>query len=106
MIQYSTNGGSNWTTAATIVPIAGNGVWVHDVIQISAAFTDTTQFRIQHSANGTSDYTYFDDVVITACEGGGCTREDTHGFENVWGIWNDGGTYAALSTAAEYLGRY
>jgi hypothetical protein len=29
MIQYSTNGGSNWTTVQTIVPNDGNGVWIN-----------------------------------------------------------------------------
>lgn len=71
-LEYSTDGGSSFTTAATYVRGEDfeNGVsytgWNED---ISAEFTDATRLRFRCDASDNNDYIYLDDIYINGCEG-------------------------------------
>jgi hypothetical protein len=78
IIEYSIDGGTSWTIVKTVAPNGGNGVWYNDSVDIYDNFTSTTKIRIVHSTTSTSEYTYFDDIVISASDG---YFVDFHGFE-------------------------
>lgn len=88
-LEYSTDGGNSYTTAATYVSGADfvNGTsylgWNED---ISAEFTDETRIRFRCDASNNSDYIYLDDIFINGCEG----EPDNRSFEATQDDLSDG----------------
>ncbi len=78
-LDYSVNGGANWTTAATYVNI---GAWTQESLSLPA-WDNQSDFRIrfhwQNGASGNDPSFSVDDVLITAVNGGGSTSVATSG---------------------------
>ena len=79
-LEYSTDGGDSYTTAATYVSGADfvNGTsYIGWNENISAEFTDETRLRFRCDASNNNDYIYLDDIYINGCEG----EPDNRSFE-------------------------
>ena len=61
--EYSTNGGSTWTAAATLLNTAANNTFTSYTANIANCTVLQLRFKIVGSA--TDDYAYIDDVKIT-----------------------------------------
>ncbi|MEP0266354.1 S8 family serine peptidase [Dokdonia sp.] len=69
-LQSSTNGGSSFTIEDSWLlgsNFSNNGSRENGVVTISGPFSNTTQLKLQHSANRNNERTYFDDVIIEGC---------------------------------------
>lgn len=71
-VQYSTNGGSSYTTVASYsrgVSFENNSFYSASV-DIAGPFTSNTRFRFRCDASGNSDWVYIDEVTISGCSNG------------------------------------
>lgn len=90
---------------ATTLTATGGGTYLWSTgattASITVSPTSTTIYTVTVSQNGCSTV---DDVQVTVNATGGCTYSvlNTEGFENGWGIWNDGGSDAARDGTAAY----
>lgn len=71
-VQYSTNGGSSYTTVASYARGTSfeNNSFYSASVDIDGPFSSTTRFRFRCDASGNSDWVYIDDVNITGCSNG------------------------------------
>ncbi len=76
-LEYSVNGGANWTVAGTYVNV---GAWTQESVSLPA-WDNQADFRIrftwQNGAGGNDPSFAVDDVLITAVNGGGSTTLTT-----------------------------
>jgi hypothetical protein len=70
-LQYSTNGGSTYTTVKAYVSgsMFNNGAFYTDQVVIAGPFSSTTRFRFRNDASDDSDLIHLDDITITGCNG-------------------------------------
>lgn len=69
-LEYSTNGGSSYTTMGNWISGSGgytNGSWYSESVTVEATFTSNTVFRFRCDASDDNDYVYIDDVIISGC---------------------------------------
>ena len=85
-LEYSTDGGASFETAATYVrgvDFSNSVSYVGWNESISAEFTDVTQFRFRNDASNNNDFIYLDDIYINGCSDGGnaepCIGGDSDG---------------------------
>jgi hypothetical protein len=75
VVEYSTNGGSSYTTVASAeVGSAGNGlsnnVRYNGSVVIPGPFSSNTRLRFRSTGTVNADRAYLDDIVISGCSGG------------------------------------
>jgi len=71
-VQYSTNGGSSYTTVASYARGTdfNNNTFYSSSVDIDGPFSSNTRFRFRCDASNNADYVYIDDVTITGCANG------------------------------------
>lgn len=109
-LQLSTDGGTSFTTIETWAYSIDfeNNVREFVNLEIEGPFTEDTQLRVRCDAEDLSNRLFIDDLHIETCleeeipEEETCIEEDFNDAESGFGVWNDGGADAALSSKAQF----
>ena len=83
-VQYSTNGGSTYTTVASYSRGSSfnNGTFYTDQVVISGPFSSATRFRFRNDASDDTDQIYLDNITITGCNNSGSILIDEDTVNN------------------------
>jgi len=84
MMEYSTNGGSNWTTVKKWESGRdfNNGQKKSESVKFNANFTNNTKIRFRCDASSNYDIIYLDEIKVYAC-GGSWLTDDNDGSYSV-----------------------